>query len=81
MEKSVVGIYTYIFIVSIFFVLFIFSGNCCSYLPRLTVIDGQGNMKMESIDMSGGHIFNTTVEDFDFLIKPTVNEKVITTKT
>lgn len=81
MEKSVVRIYTYIFIVSILFVLFIFSGNCCSYLPRLTVIDGQGNMKMESIDMSGGHIFNTTVEDFDFLSKPTVNEKVITTKT
>jgi hypothetical protein len=36
---------------------------------------------MASIDVSGGHVFNTTVDDFDTLSKPIVSEKVKTNKT
>ncbi|XP_061188708.1 uncharacterized protein LOC133196872 [Saccostrea echinata] len=51
-------------------------GNCCSYISKLTAIDKQGNMKMEPVNLSGGHLFNTTVENIDLLQKPPVSGKI-----
>ena len=46
-----------------------FSGTCCSYRPHVTAIDDRGNTRATTLDFSGGVFFNTTVGDFDHLVK------------
>lgn len=47
----------------------LFSGTCCVYRSAVTAIDMRGNMKTWPVDFSGGKTFNTTVENFDRLVK------------
>ena len=54
-----------------------FRGDCCSYKSQLNAIDGRGNMRKESIDFSGGNAFNTTVENFEVLSKPSSSPKKV----
>lgn len=48
---------------------FFFSGTCCSYRPHVTAIDDRGNTRATTLDFSGGVFFNTTVDNFDHLVK------------
>ena len=48
---------------------FFFSGTCCSYRPHVTAIDDRGNTRATTLDFSGGVYFNTTVGNFDHLVK------------
>lgn len=48
---------------------FLFSGTCCSYRPHVTAIDDRGNTRATTLDFSGGVFFNTTVDNFDHLVK------------
>nr|XP_022340887.1 von Willebrand factor A domain-containing protein 7-like [Crassostrea virginica] len=53
----------------------ILRGDCCSYKSQLNAIDRRGNMRKKSIDFSGGNAFNTTVENFEVLSKPSSSPK------
>lgn len=54
----------------------ILSGTCCVYRSTVSAIDTRGNMKSWPVDFSGGQPFNTTVDNFDRLVKSVDKEKI-----